>query len=271
MGWLDHGGLGFNYRLSDLAAALGVAQLERLDSLLSRRDAVASLYASGGSPALEGFQTPIVDRGEGVATGSSTSSACPTTSTATRRSPAWPSAASPARPTCPASTSSRTCASSATARASSRSPKRPLPHSLALPFFPAMSEGQVDRVCQELGAALDQSAGPGCSHAHVRFRKDPDPRFWALNRSIEFDWRLAPYDIDQSQAHARGLLAIGVLDEDELESESTAGAEPGVSAIVAVRRQELRRRSDSPLVWRITARRLEAEAARDSMLAISGK
>ena len=30
-----------------------------------------------------------------------------------------------------------------------------------------------------------------------RFRKDPDPRFWRLNRSIEFDWRLAPYDIDQ--------------------------------------------------------------------------
>jgi argininosuccinate lyase len=49
-----------------------------------------------------------------------------------------------------------------------------------------------------------------------RFRKDPDPRFWALNRSIEFDWRLAPYDIDQSQAHARGLRGIGVLDDAEL-------------------------------------------------------
>jgi len=50
-----------------------------------------------------------------------------------------------------------------------------------------------------------------------RFRKDPDPRFWRLNRSIEFDARLAPYDIDQSQAHARGLREIGVLDDDELE------------------------------------------------------
>ena len=49
-----------------------------------------------------------------------------------------------------------------------------------------------------------------------RFRKDPDPRFWALNRSIEFDWRLAPYDLDQSQAHARGLREIGVLSEGEL-------------------------------------------------------
>jgi len=49
-----------------------------------------------------------------------------------------------------------------------------------------------------------------------RFRKEPDPRFWRLNRSIEFDARLAPYDIDQSQAHARGLRAIGVLDDGEL-------------------------------------------------------
>jgi perosamine synthetase len=51
MGWLDHGGLGFNYRLSDLAAALGVAQLERLDAMLADRSRVASLYEQ----ALEGI------------------------------------------------------------------------------------------------------------------------------------------------------------------------------------------------------------------------
>ncbi len=51
-----------------------------------------------------------------------------------------------------------------------------------------------------------------------RFRKHPDPRFWRLNRSIEFDWRLAPYDIDQSQAHARALARIGVLSDHELQS-----------------------------------------------------
>jgi argininosuccinate lyase len=50
-----------------------------------------------------------------------------------------------------------------------------------------------------------------------RIRKDPDPRFWQLNRSIEFDSRLAPYDIDQSQAHARALQRIGVLTEEELD------------------------------------------------------
>jgi argininosuccinate lyase len=51
-----------------------------------------------------------------------------------------------------------------------------------------------------------------------RFGKDPDPRFWRLNRSIEFDWRLAPYDIDQSKAHARALREVGVLDDEELSS-----------------------------------------------------
>ena len=49
-----------------------------------------------------------------------------------------------------------------------------------------------------------------------RFRKEPDPRFWRLNRSLPFDWQLAIYDIDQSQAHAHGLRGIGVVDDDEL-------------------------------------------------------
>jgi len=49
-----------------------------------------------------------------------------------------------------------------------------------------------------------------------RFRKDPDPRFWRLNRSIDFDWRLAPYDIDQSRAHIQALGQVGVLSDAEL-------------------------------------------------------
>src|SRR5665213_2276802 len=44
MDWLDHDRLGFNYRLSDVASALGVAQLERLDELLAGRRRVAGLY-----------------------------------------------------------------------------------------------------------------------------------------------------------------------------------------------------------------------------------
>jgi perosamine synthetase len=44
MDWLDHDRLGFNYRLSDIAAAIGVAQAERLDELLGARRAAAALY-----------------------------------------------------------------------------------------------------------------------------------------------------------------------------------------------------------------------------------
>ena len=44
MGWLEHDRLGFNYRLSDLQAAIGIAQVERLDELLNARANVAALY-----------------------------------------------------------------------------------------------------------------------------------------------------------------------------------------------------------------------------------
>ena len=44
MGWLDHDRLGFNYRLSDLACAIGLAQLERLDGMLADRARVAGFY-----------------------------------------------------------------------------------------------------------------------------------------------------------------------------------------------------------------------------------
>lgn len=45
MSSLDHIGLGFNYRLSDIAAAIGVAQVERLDRLLASRERIARLYS----------------------------------------------------------------------------------------------------------------------------------------------------------------------------------------------------------------------------------
>ena len=41
---VEHDRIGFNYRLSDLQAAIGIAQIERLDELLSARDNVAALY-----------------------------------------------------------------------------------------------------------------------------------------------------------------------------------------------------------------------------------
>jgi perosamine synthetase len=43
--WLDHVRLGFNYRLDDIAAAIGIAQLEKLDRILAQRSAAAARYA----------------------------------------------------------------------------------------------------------------------------------------------------------------------------------------------------------------------------------
>jgi dTDP-4-amino-4,6-dideoxygalactose transaminase len=62
MGWLDHDRLGFNYRLSDIACALGLAQLERLDRMLEARARIAGLYGEALSD-LEGLALPCPDEG----------------------------------------------------------------------------------------------------------------------------------------------------------------------------------------------------------------
>jgi dTDP-4-amino-4,6-dideoxygalactose transaminase len=42
--WLQHTFLGYNYRLDEMSAALGAAQMQRLDELLRKRDQVAGWY-----------------------------------------------------------------------------------------------------------------------------------------------------------------------------------------------------------------------------------
>jgi perosamine synthetase len=155
MGWLDHDRLGFNYRLSDLAAALGVAQVEKLDSLLERRAAVARMYEERLAR-IEGLRTPIHGRGAEVRS--------------------WfvytvrlPQGAD--RDATIARLGERGVASKAylpcihlfghlreLGYAEGQFPvaEAAAADSLALPFFPAMSEAQVDTVCQELAAALGQ-------------------------------------------------------------------------------------------------------------------
>jgi perosamine synthetase len=44
MDWLDHDRLGFNYRLSDVACAIGLAQMDRLQGMLDDRATVAGWY-----------------------------------------------------------------------------------------------------------------------------------------------------------------------------------------------------------------------------------
>jgi perosamine synthetase len=153
MGWLDHGELGFNYRLSDLAAALGVAQIERLDEMLARRSAVASLYEQGLAE-VEGVTTPIAARGK------------------ERRS--WfiypvRLASEIDRDAVVSRLGERGVASKAylpcihlfphLRELGYREGQFPVAEaasacSLALPFFPAMTESQVARVCEALAESL---------------------------------------------------------------------------------------------------------------------
>ena len=49
-----------------------------------------------------------------------------------------------------------------------------------------------------------------------RFAGGPADAMAALSASVHFDWRLAPYDIRQTAAHARVLHRVGLLDADEV-------------------------------------------------------
>ncbi len=59
-GWLEHARLGYNYRLTDVASAMGVAQLERLDGLLEMRSRVAMRYAELLAD-VDGAEPPLSD------------------------------------------------------------------------------------------------------------------------------------------------------------------------------------------------------------------
>jgi perosamine synthetase len=156
MGWLDHDRLGFNYRLSDVAAAIGLAQVEKLPRLLEERAAVAAMYGErlAGVP---GVAAPMAARGREVRSwfvyvvrlddavdrdavidrlrerGIDSKDYLPSIHLFPHiRELGYREGQFPV------------------AEAASA-------HSMALPFFPRMSEAQVDRVCTELAAAVDAS------------------------------------------------------------------------------------------------------------------
>ncbi len=55
-----------------------------------------------------------------------------------------------------------------------------------------------------------------------RFADGPSDAMAALSRSVHFDWRLAPYDIEQTQAHAKVLHAANLLTTQELDQVTKA-------------------------------------------------
>lgn len=55
-----------------------------------------------------------------------------------------------------------------------------------------------------------------------RFASGPDDSVIKLSRSVEFDWRLAPYDVRVNIAHVAGLGRAAILDENEVSQITTA-------------------------------------------------
>jgi perosamine synthetase len=55
--WLFHIRLGYNYRLDEMSAVLGLAQLKRIDELMEKRERVAQMYTQRLSK-MRGIETP---------------------------------------------------------------------------------------------------------------------------------------------------------------------------------------------------------------------
>lgn len=172
MGWLDHERLGFNYRLSDIASAIGLAQVERMDQMLAARAQVAGMYGERLAD-IEGVVTLPESRGrerrswfvyvvqlvpDGQSDTISGSSERDNEAARTRRDQVIAALAGQGIP----SKAYLPCI-------------HLMPHyrelgygpgqfpvaeavssrSLALPFFPGMSEQQVEHVCSALEQALN--------------------------------------------------------------------------------------------------------------------
>lgn len=150
--WLVHSRLGFNYRLSDVHCAIGVAQLERLDEMMAGRARVAGWYQQrvaeidGVTPMYEGPQRrswfvyaprldPAIDRDEVIMTLERERVAAKPYLPCIHLQPYYREALGHRPGELPVTEA----ISSST---------------IALPFFPEMTESQVERACAALAAAV---------------------------------------------------------------------------------------------------------------------
>ncbi|MCU0308228.1 MAG: DegT/DnrJ/EryC1/StrS family aminotransferase [Thermoleophilia bacterium] len=157
--WLVHSRLGFNYRLSDVHAAIGIAQVERLDDMMAGRARVAGWYQDrvraieGVSPMFEGPQRrswfvyaprldqdldrdAVIGRLEAAGVSAKPYLPCIHLQPFYRAEHGHRPGELPVTEAISAST-------------------------VALPFFPEMTEAQVERVCEALGAAVAAERGAG--------------------------------------------------------------------------------------------------------------
>jgi perosamine synthetase len=156
MGWLDHDRLGFNYRITDIQAAIGLCQLDRLDGMLADRAKVAGAYREALA-GIEGVGLPCEDAGGDVRGWFVFVVQVPRGVARDDVIAGLRAAGVQSKPYLPAIH----LMSFYRERFGHRSGEFPVcedvaERSLALPFFPAMTEGQVARVAEELARVLDR-------------------------------------------------------------------------------------------------------------------
>ena len=156
MGWLDHDRLGFNYRITDIQAAIGLVQLERLDGMLADRAKVAGWYREALA-GVEGLGLPCEDAGGDVRGWFVFVVQLPRGVARDDVMAGLRAAGVQSKPYLPAIH----LMSFYRERFGHRPGEFPVcedvaERSLALPFFPAMTEGQVARVADALARVLDR-------------------------------------------------------------------------------------------------------------------
>lgn len=167
MAVMDHERIGFNYRLSDLAAAVGIGQLESLDRLLAVRAEVASAYeerlralgaVEPGAGEEQGLLLPVADRGSARRSWFVYVVRLPVPADRAGVIEALADDNIDARPYLP-------CIHLQPAyreRFGFRGGEFPVAEefsrrALALPFYPGLGEEPVERVCESLGRALGRA------------------------------------------------------------------------------------------------------------------
>jgi perosamine synthetase len=158
MGWLDHDRLGFNYRLTDIACAIGLVQLRRLDGMLADRARVAGWYRDALA-GIEGLELPCPDAGGDRRGWFVFVVQVPRGRDRDEVIRALRARGVQCKPYLPAIH----LMSFYRERFGHREGEFPVcedvaARSLALPFFPAMTEGQVERVAKALREAVGQGA-----------------------------------------------------------------------------------------------------------------
>ncbi|MEA2291483.1 MAG: perosamine synthetase [Solirubrobacteraceae bacterium] len=157
MGWLDHDRLGFNYRLTDIACAIGLAQLERLEGMLADRARVAGWHraALAELAAEHGLELPCEDADGEVRGWFVFVVQLPHGHDRDGTIRALGARGVQSKPYLPA-IHLMTYYREAFGHREGEFPvcEDVAARSIALPFFPAMTEGQVARVAEALGAVL---------------------------------------------------------------------------------------------------------------------